>query len=198
MQLRGDVYLSRLAPTYLLGSQTALSESSFPIHRTGQRLIGAPSTRDEAQRVLDARTARMAGERLVEMYARLDLLTLQSDDVKEKLAQMSQPVLGGGMFSNLAEVVQGVSPLWSTLVQYLLILSHFAREPEGPTLIAICLSSFLMLSYLNASAYGASESNTESRNDPLADLACSPFCSVHCSCYKSELSTLASCYGTGQ
>ena len=115
----------------------------------------------------------MAGERLVELYARLDLPTLQSDDVKEKLTQVSNPVLGGGMFSSLEEVTGGVLPLWSTLLQFLVVLLHFAREPEGPTLIAISFSSLLTLSYLYANTYSACESSPELRACPLADLACS-------------------------
>jgi len=101
----------------------------------------------------------MAGERLVEMYARLnDLETLQRDDVQDKLSDLSYPILGGSLFSNLAGVTDSLFPLWSTSLQFLLIFVHFAREPEGPTLIAICLSSFLVLSYLYANnAYNTSE-----------------------------------------
>lgn len=101
----------------------------------------------------------MAGERLVELYARLDLPTLQSDEVKEKLVQVSYPVIGGGIFSSLADITGGVLPLCSTLLQFLMLLSHFAREPEGPTLIVVCLSSCLLLSYQYANTYSASESN---------------------------------------
>jgi hypothetical protein len=103
----------------------------------------------------------MAGERLVEMYARLDLPTLQSDDVQEKLAQLSYPVLGAGMFKNLSKLADALLPLWSTLLQFLLIFWHFAHEPEGPTLIAICLSSFLTLSYLYANTYNTGEFDTQ-------------------------------------
>lgn len=102
----------------------------------------------------------MAGERLVEMYARLDdLATLQRDDVQDKLRQLSYPILGGNMFSNLSGVTDALFPLWSTLLQFLLIFLHFVREPEGPAIIAICLSSFLVLSYLYANAYNSSESD---------------------------------------
>ena len=116
--------------------------------------------REESRRILDARTTRMAGERLVEMYARLDdLATLQRDDVQDKLRQLSYPILGGNMFSNLSGVTDALFPLWSTLLQFLLIFLHFVREPEGPAIIAICLSSFLVLSYLYANAYNSSESD---------------------------------------
>ncbi len=101
----------------------------------------------------------MAGERLVEMYARLgDLPTLQRDDVQEKLAQLSYPLLGGSIFGNLSGVVDALLPLWSTFLQFLLIFLHFIHEPEGPTLIFICLSSFLVLSYIYANAYNLCES----------------------------------------
>ena len=125
----------------------------------GRRLIGwvATPSRQESRRVLEARTIRMAGERLVDLYARLDLPTLQSEDTKEKLTQLSYPVLGGGMFTNLSEVINDLLPIWSTLLQFLLIFLHFARTPQGPTLIVICLSSFLTLSYLYANYYGPSE-----------------------------------------
>ena len=101
----------------------------------------------------------MAGERLVEMYARLgDLPTLQRDDVQDKLSHLNYPLLGGAMFSNLAGVTDALLPVWSTFLQFLLIFSHFIREPEGPTLIVICLSSFLVLSYFYANAYNICES----------------------------------------
>ena len=111
----------------------------------------------------------MAGERLVEMYARLgDLPTLQRDDVQEKLAQLSHPVLGGSMFRNLSGVTDALLPLWSTFLQFLLIFLHFIHEPEGPTLIVICFSSFLVLSYIYANTYNMSESVTQSSvSDPL-------------------------------
>jgi len=102
----------------------------------------------------------MAGERLVEMYARLDLPTLQGDDVKEKLEELSySAVLGGGIFPNLSRVTEALLPLWSTVTQFSFVFLHFAHEPEGPTLIAICLSCFLMLSYLYANTYSTGESD---------------------------------------
>ena len=100
----------------------------------------------------------MAGERLVEMYARLsDLPTLQRDDVQDKLSHLNYPLLGGAMFSNLAAVTDALLPVWSTFLQFLLIFLHFIHEPEGPKLIVICFSSFLLLSYFYASAYNISE-----------------------------------------
>jgi len=108
----------------------------------------------------------MAGGRLVEMYARLDLPTLQSEEVKEKLAQVGHPVLGGNIFDNLYQVTSSLLPLWSTSLQFFLILTHFAREPEGPMLMAICLSSFLTISYLYTNNYGSGESNAKCRKRP--------------------------------
>jgi hypothetical protein len=138
----------------------------------------------------------MAGERLVEMYARLnDLATLQHDDVREKLAHISYPVLGGSLFSNLSGVTDSLFPLWSTLLQFLLIFLHFAREPEGPTLIVICLSSFLVLSYLYANAYNTSESDT---HKSTAQLEPDPRDSVHCPRHKPGISTLTGRHGIDQ
>ena len=141
-----------------------LRESPFA-STPGRRLISA-LTRYETRRVLEARTTRMAGGRLVEMYARLDLLTLQSEEVKEKLAQVSHPVLGGNIFDNLSQAITGLLPLWSTSLQFFLILMHFAREPEGPMLMAICLSSFLTISYMCTSNYSSGESNATCRKRP--------------------------------
>lgn len=85
------------------------------------------------------RTTSLFGGRILDLYTRMDLVTLQRKDVQTKLKRMSGTLLGDRVWNEFQDIVRQSSIIVEILSQGSFLASFFRSQENGLVLAAICL-----------------------------------------------------------